>query len=797
MVIVTATEGERINNMSTWRHCMKRKTWLKYTIFLLSSLLMGSPAFAGAIYTIDMTSLVSGKIVQKGDLAGWTSTMPEEESRGSMGEAQFIPVDLSHVNTTQGGLRVLLERATADKRSSHIDREAIISFFGEGRPLLTLNVIWDEKWVGPEGTYISTNYLENAKRDGLWPVVIPLGRTVRKGQSLELLFTWGQGKSDNALYVDGRKFNLKYDHKGSYTTGGPRKTLGEQLTGLQKVTLGLEPYDDGNWNPANDTIIWEATLYDDPADALNSYRPVISSITHDAFAVAGYSGKLVEGDTYTVILKADPGGTATFDLVQPASTSGGVTIPERIRIADHAMTEDPENPGTYKGVHTVKYGEDVEDGIFMGHFVNASSVNALPVSAKRLATVDTKVYMDVKTSNDLIPADEESKSGITIIAMDTNGKAVRGHELKLTLSTTDQYTGTVGGGSFEDLVGGSVDVDWGGITHSFGEVNAQYLTGFAAKTTLVSAKDMVTGDVDVAWVRSYIDGTVDIVVTEPRVSALSVAGSMDVSLSREWLTADGKSRSRITAVIEDISGKPISGHSVRFTLLGENGSIRMIQGKTDSRGRAMADYIAGIVMGQVQVEVRDLTSGMVVLVPIELRPDAPAEIALTADPGEVVIGGQSTVTAKVTDANGNPNNNVDVLYDISAGSGSVDSPNVDTDEDGMASVVFTAGDKAGLVTVRGTVMSREPTKEEISAAQGAVFLYGLDEDPGRLDVVEWFVETGDEVVEDQELVTLEDRSDTLYTIVAPRDGIVSTFIAEERDRVEYGDTLGYIIEVAE
>jgi biotin carboxyl carrier protein len=384
-----------------------------------------------------------------------------------------------------------------------------------------------------------------------------------------------------------------------------------------------------------------------------------------------------------------------------------------------------------------------------------------------------------------------------VFASDANGKAVTDHDLKLTMSTTDEYTGTVGGGTFEDLVGGSLDVDWGGITDAFGEVTAQYVSGFAAKTILVSAKDMISGDVGVGWVRSYIEGEVDIVVTEPQASALSVAGTMEVSLSRDWLTADGKSRSRITAVVRDDSGDAVSGHTVEFTLLGDNGAIRLIQGRTDSRGRAYADYIAGTLMGQVQVEVRDLTSGLTVVVSIELRPDAPAEIILTADPGEVATGGQSTVSAAVTDANGNPNRNVDVLYDVSVGEGALGSASVPTDEDGVASVAFTAGDEPGLVTVRGTVVSREPTAEEISAAEGAVFLYGLSEDPGRLEVLEWLVEAGGEVVEGQGLVVLEDRNDQTYTVVSPRDGTVSTFVAEERDRVEYGDTLGYVIEVAD
>ena len=228
---------------------MMRNLGIGTLVIFLCALCSASPGLAGAVHTVDFTTIPTGKLVTSGEDTGWTSTMPEEESRGAVGEPQYIPVDLSNFNITQGGLRVLLERATGDKRSSHIDREAILSVVGKDRPLVTLNVIWDEKWVGPEGTYLSTNYLENAKRDGLWPNIIPLERVVLKGQRLELLFVWGAKKSDNALYVDGRKFNLKYDHKGSYTGGGSAKTFCEQMDGLQKVLLGLELTDGGNCNP--------------------------------------------------------------------------------------------------------------------------------------------------------------------------------------------------------------------------------------------------------------------------------------------------------------------------------------------------------------------------------------------------------------------------------------------------------------------------------------------------------------------------------------------------------------------
>jgi len=681
------------------------------------------------------------------------------------------------VNPDAGTIEMVLVR---DNLTS---TETLFSFNDvDGQQVMTAYMFWDgfSQKEFPELKFEGLHservwYTDQSHpRKGPAPVLVesvPLGREVLPGQQIRLSFTWGPEAKDCKIFLGQTPLNLQVDIP--FGMASIVETSSILAVGAEPVKGKAGAYDHIN------SVIDSFRVLD---EAVSSSVPSIQSVTHDTFSVAGYSGRLVVGDISTVTLKAEPGGTATFDFGP---------------VKNHEMSESTDRPGVYTGTHTVLYGEDVEDGQVVGHFANAYGVQAEPVPARRLVTVDTKTYMDVKTNNDLLPADEDSRAGFTIVAKDANGKSVRDHQLKLTLSTTDEYTGTVGGGSFEDLVGGLIEVDWKGVTDSFGEVTAQYISGFAAKTILISSKDMVTGDVGVGWVRSYIDGAVDIVVTEPRASALSVAGSMNVSLSRDWLTADGKSRSRLTAVVKDVSGKSLSGHSVQFTLLGENGSIRVIQGKTDARGRAIADYIAGKVMGQVQVEVRDLTSGMVALVPIELRPDAPAEIVLAADPGEVVTGGQSTVTAKVTDANGNPNTSVDVLFDVSTGGGFVSSPSVGTGNDGVATVSFNAGKVAGLATVKGTVISRIPTDEEQSAARGAVFLYGLDEDPGQLEVVEWLVESGDEVRKGQKLVTLEDRSDKSYTIAAPRDGIISTFVAEERDRVEYGDTLGYIIEVAE
>jgi len=697
------------------------------------------------------------------------------------------------------------------------DVDTVFEFLDEnGFRVLRMQVNWGTPESGTAfylNSLPSRDYLTYGIR--LWKPAIKLGREVLPGEWVHVDLVWDDVRGEYRAFADGVSLLAEPERTRIGPDGieilSPRYYANEEAVKrgepvpypekpfqffLQRVaSVAVGNYSIPNLPEGRGGALLNNSVLDNfeiRTDDLAS----ITSVTHDAFERAGYSGKLVAGDTFTVTLTAEPGGTATFDVTAPETNEGGRVIPERVLATGVPLAEDPDSPGTYSGTYTVGFGQYLENGQVAGLYKNAMGYNAPPLTAARPVQVDGRVHLSIKASGDLMPADRSSRAGFTVTAMDANGKAVTDHDLKLTMSTTDEYTGTVGGGTFEELVGGEIDVDWGGVTDSFGEVTAQYVSGFAAKTILVSAKDMVSGDVGVGWMRSYIEGEVDILVTKPQAGALSAAGSMDVSLSREWLTADGRSRSRITAVVRDDSNQPLAGHNVQFTLLGDNGQIRVVQSKTDARGRAFADYIAGIVMGQVQVEVRDLTSGMVAVVGIELRPDAPAEIELAADPGEVETGGQSTVSAKVTDANGNPNSNVDVLYDVSAGEGKVSAPSVATNDKGVATVKFTAGDVPGLATVRGTVISREPTEAEISAAEGAVFLYGV-EDPGRLEVVEWLVKADDEVVQGQDLVVLEDRSGASYTVVAPRDGTVATFTAEERDITYYGDTLGYILLPAE
>ena len=762
---IRGSRKEKIVNM--FRLSTTASSALLALVVLVFSCVSG-PARAAVLLEGNGATAVAGSNETTGTLeldndrmTGWRSSIPGD----SEVDAEYLYFDLSRtpLNPEEGSIVATLYRG--EKYST----EAVFSLADEKRHRMW---VFQVEWNDPVP---AVRIYDTGPGHVLPGGLIPFPGPVAPGDKVEIAVSW---KID--------RFVIRINGVALAVTPIDIEDFRDTLRRAKYLIVGAETDSDipgGAWSQMN-SLLTAFTVHD-VFGVFRNTRPVVKSVSHNIFSVAGYSGKLVAGDKFTVTVVAEPGGTATFDLGP---------------IQDHVMTEDPDKPGTYTGVHIVKYGEDVEDDHVVGYFVDNNGIAADSVAVLKPVTVDTRVYMDVKTSNDLMPADEKSKVGVTVVAKNANGVAVRKHPLLFTLSTTDEYTGILGGGTFEKMVGGEIDVDWNGVTDSFGEVTAQYLSGFAAKTILVSARDMVSGDVGVGYVRSYIDGTVDVLVRRPRAVALGLAGSMDVTASRDWLTADGSSRSRITAVVKDRDGSPVEGDQVKFTLLGTNGFVNAIKSLTDSRGRATADYIAGTVIGQVQIEVRDMTAGHSAVISIELRSDAPAEVALSADPGEVFTDDKagSVITAKVTDANGNPNFNTDVLFEVASGSGSMSAPKAVTDEKGgIASVNFLPGSEPGVSTIKATVISRAPTADEIAAAEGAVFLYGLANDPGRLEVVEWYAEPGDDVVEGEDLLKLEDRHGTFYTVKSPREGTLATFVAEERDRVEYGQTLGYVLPVPE
>lgn len=762
------------------------KGW--FTALILAVLLACSATVQSAVLIEEdfSTTLDHGEVITGGMFLpalfswGWTVELSEDESLnpGNI----YLPLD-DQWPVSSGALELVTERIASP--TSPGQRNCLLNLTDpDGKPLLSLYVTWHTTFPGE--TFLYLNGL-----DTLVPAspnqAISLGREVKVGQYLQLLLSWDRGKGMVSLYANGEEIEV-FQRPLIHRNMDPGDVQTGTLTGsdpgyspvpVSSVVFSSMPSGDGEERDSShlySAVLDRFRVFDRPMQP--SELLAETSVHHNGAELVGYSGALVAGQTLDVTLEAEEHGRATFDLGDIKS------VP---------MMEVPDNPGIYKGTYTVAFGDMVESTSVTGHFVSAFGVSADAVESPKKVALDGRVRLEVNTDEGILPADSVAATAVKVKATDANGRNVKDHQVTLTLSTTDEYTGVVGGGNIEETLGSGIDVSWGGVTDSFGEVDAKYTSGFAAKTILISARDMVSGDVGAGYVRSFIRGTVDIVVRRPSSRSLSLPGHLEVNLSREWLTADGRSRSRVTAIVTDDNGHPVAGHKISFTLLGDNGRLRKVQDRTDSRGKAMVDYIAGTVMGQVQIDVRDMSSGLSRVVTIELRPDAPAEISLTAEPAEIYPGGKSSITALVTDINGNPNRDIDINCRVISGEGHLAAENVGTSEDGRAIVIFT-GTRPGIVTVEGTVTSRPPDEDELGTATGAIFLYGLEEDPGRLEVVRWLVAPGQEVERGQPTVELEGREGALHIVKAPRSGKLSVPLAEERDRVVYGQTLGYILD---
>ncbi|WP_461395439.1 Ig-like domain-containing protein, partial [Deferrisoma sp.] len=518
-------------------------------------------------------------------------------------------------------------------------------------------------------------------------------------------------------------------------------------------------------------------------DALNDTTPpVIASAEHDFFSAVGFSGKLVAGDVLTVTLTGEPGGYATFDL--PGVAEG---LP---------MAE--VEPGTYRGTYTVGWDDEGAEVPVVVHLADdAGNVTTRP--AGRPVSFDTRVRLFVTARDALLPADQKATTRLTVKAENANGDPVSGHELALTLSTTEEYTGVVGGGRLEDKEARMDDVDdvevkWGGVTDAFGEVTATYTAGFAAKTALLLAKDLTTGDVGAGWLNTYVASTVAIELYPRAQRGMEDRAVLTLTAEPEKLTADGRSTSRLKAKLLDLQGNPIEGARVRFALGNENGRLRVLRGgRTDERGIAEAEYRAGTAIGAVTVTASAEAWGVTAAVQIVLMADAPAKIELVAGADRLPTGGETALSIRVTDIHDNPNHEVPVVFTVLQGSGDVAPAQVLTDRNGEGQATFRAGSRPGTVIVEARHTSRAPTEEELRRIYGTVFVPRLAErqERDRIKVAEWLVEPGDEVTKGQPLVVLEGRR-TTWTLTAPEAGTFVRRVKHRRDRVELGDTLGYV-----
>jgi len=615
----------------------------------------------------------------------------------------------------------------------------------------------------------------------------PLGRPVKPG---EIVTVTAAGESGGTLTVD--LGTLAQDvplsetgrtgrYVGAYTVQdadvGPTK-------GLHRVVAHLTDALGSTTDQAGPELAVVGR------DTLNDHTPpALTAASHDGFQVAGFSGKLVAGDILTVTAEGEPAGYASFAIA-------GV-------IADAPMTEAAGKPGTYRGTYTVTWDDEGTDVPVVVHLSDEAG-NESTLTAGRTLTFDTRVRLLVTAQDTLLPADTKSQTRLVTKATDANGDEISGHRLALTLSTTEEYTGVVGGGRLADREArmddeDDVEVKWGGVTDGFGEVAATYTAGFAAKTALILAKDLTTGDVGAGWLHTYVASTVALQILPRAAKGAADQAILRLTADPTKLTADGRSTSRLTALLTDLSGNPLGGKKIAFSLGNGNGRLRTLDATTDAQGRAQAEYRAGTLIGTVTITASVQELGVTANVQIVLMADAPAKIDLVASAAKLIAGERASLSVRVTDIHDNPNAQVPVTFQLLQGAGDLATPELLTDRNGEGATTFTAGIRPGLAVIEARHTSRAPTEEALRRIFGTVFVAFAPEfyptpdrqERDRVKVAEWLVEPGDEVTRGQPLVTLESGKGS-WTLGAPADGVFVREVKHRRDRVDLGDTVGYV-----
>jgi fibronectin type 3 domain-containing protein len=518
---------------------------------------------------------------------------------------------------------------------------------------------------------------------------------------------------------------------------------------------------------------------------IDNTPPEIESISENSWSIAGFSGKLVTGDMLTVEMTGEPDGVALFSITG---------VKDKVK-----MIEDPGNPGDYIGIYTIQNGDYAEDTTVVGTLADAAG-NVTAITASSKFSVDTNVNIEVTPSENSVPADEKTRIDVVAKVTDLNGDEVSGHKIKFTMTTTDEYTGIVGGGKyseFKDLVGGKLRTEWRGETDAFGEVSAKYKAGFAAKTAIFLAKDLTTGNIGVGYLTSYVSASIDITLTQQvsqrRLRTVGRGVYINVTATPEKLTADGSSKSRIRAKVTDVRGQPVSGERVVFSMSSDNGKLAALDQVTDNRGIAEAVYTAGTEIGTVIITALDTSAGISGSTMVILMSDAPAKVYLSASPVTLPADGKSKadLKVKVSDVNDNPNQGAVVEYSIIKGRGSLDMDINETDINGETENGYRASHFPGTVTVEAKVTSRIPSEEESKRANGTIFIGDIYEDFETGEVKAWLKEVGD-TIEKGEVVLRISTEMGEYDVTAKHAGTLYSIKKYARDDFDIGETLGII-----
>ncbi|MGA1791048.1 MAG: Ig-like domain-containing protein, partial [bacterium] len=397
---------------------------------------------------------------------------------------------------------------------------------------------------------------------------------------------------------------------------------------------------------------------------------------------------------------------------------------------DIPLKAKENEPDIYEGEYIVQPGDRMIQGYLYVVLKDQSGMSSIPYRSSKTINIDTGSRIEIQPKPQEIKADSLSKSRVTITLRDARDHGLAGRQIGLSVFTTSEYTGLVGLGRLDQIDIGHIAMPFPGIdpmiqdqepyvftSDGFGQTKMEYQAGFAAKTAIFRARDMITGDVGLGYCTSYIEAQAQVEQYMPRsrMKALGQKYAISLSADPDWLTADGISTSRIIASITGQEGEPVSGHQVVFTIAAGDGRLLLQEGITDERGLAEVTYVAGKRIGTVEIRAVDVSAHIEARTYIILKSDAPALISMTVEPERIPADGQSqcTLHIKVTDINGNPSRGVGLSLKVMSGGGRILEADEITDFLGRAEAIYQSGDEPGMALFNLRVTSKIPTHDEL------------------------------------------------------------------------------------
>lgn len=388
----------------------------------------------------------------------------------------------------------------------------------------------------------------------------------------------------------------------------------------------------------------------------------------DASAGGDEGGAIIYGPNGEVINSSDPDlGAAlatalTVHVISDANTisTGGTDVANiKVLVTDDSNRAKPE--------------EEVEFSASGGVLQNIISVTDVNGEASAVLTLGR----DYRNQDIIVEAQAGGTLGTVQITTDGTEVTVAGEDL-LVAGDTAELVVSLTAGNDEPISNEEV---------TFTSTSGNTITPASAFT---NSDGQISIEVDSASGSDIIS-----------ISALegTVTTTHEITVANDILTFESPTKDQEVPVgaVETVqvvwlsNGVPVANQDLRFALTAGQilgGSVVT----TDGAGRASVDITSNSA-GPARVTVESAASGdPAAKLDFEFIATTPAEVGLKASATRVPTGETSTLTALVTDANGNPVKNTEVVFSSpDLRGGQLNPASAMSNSDGQASVSFTAG----------------------------------------------------------------------------------------------------------